>query len=1069
MNALLTKFLHLLLFAAFLYTPFTLHAQWEQTQGPEGGNVYEIILHNGRLWAATQGGLYFSDDMAEHWQFHPVVSKRDAVTSIHAFNGKLFLISAVFINGEDNIYQKNLFVSSDNGQNWDKVFSYEDYFPFLTEDKLSHIDGKLCLQNIFSTFIKSADEGITWDTITSPIPYVDFFHTDQSIIAESSFEGIYISQDCGESWQLLADTVGGILDIVDFKGNNILSEKYDFTNNKYLTYLSTDLGQNWTLLQPPPSNMNNGIGYGFWGINHDTLWARSNAYYFSTDGGQQWQNWDVWGDRLILPQIPTAEGGFSSIYGQGVSYFDKVTKTWQPKNKGLIAETVYSLHSSGPYLFAKCNTQIFGSINEGDTWTLVTENPKIVYEDYGFYVKGDTFFLRTDDEILFATQFGANGWKTFYELPNIKNATITLIGNYFHCANLKTPTADIGLLDARTGEMQFFNKPLNSTPSYNNYFLKINNRLVYSDNDGTVWISNNAGQTWIQTLAQFLPGNNTANRLNIVQNKIYLSTRQGMHRSDDFGLTWVYSDWNGLPIEDKYNYGPINSLVAVDNVLFVSIPYEGVYFSADFGQNWTAYNTALGNPRGRSLVVHGQHLFLGTSTSGVWRRLNDLNFYTGKVYLDNNQNNLFDAGDAPLAGALVKTQVINDYTNTLQDGTFNIYANSGSPDTIRLASLPSFATSTPAYHETGSSGGAGLDFAVYLTPNIADLNIDLTNTTPFNRGFLNTLLLKIKNNGSFAQAPLVKLSLSPYLEFLDAAPTPSNQTTDTLYWQLPDLAPFASTTIVVNTKTLVTAPIDSIVHLTATVSPFINDVTMGDNVSVLTQRVVGAYDPNDKQVFPANNLPPDLISQGQPLTYTVRFQNTGNYPATFVRIIDTLSENLDISTLQVLSASHSFTWKLQDRKVLDFFFDMINLPDSSADEAASHGFVKYRIEPNKTLPLGAKINNTAHIYFDFNRPITTNTTQNVVAELVLTHTPENITPLSIVPNPANQSVTLRWKTAQGGTLELLNAAGKRVLQQKIASGATSTLVTIDTLPEGLYFIRFSGNTEHLFGKLIITH
>ena len=83
--------------------------------------------------------------------------------------------------------------------------------------------------------------------------------------------------------------------------------------------------------------------------------------------------------------------------------------------------------------------------------------------------------------------------------------------------------------------------------------------------------------------------------------------------------------------------------------------------------------------------------------------------------------------------------------------------------------------------------------------------------------------------------------------------------------------------------------------------------------------------------------------------------------------------------------------------------------------------------------------------------------------------PENITPLSIVPNPANQLVTLRWETAQGGTLELLDAAGKKVLQQKIASGANSTLVTIDTLPEGLYFIRFSGNTEHLFGKLIITH
>jgi uncharacterized repeat protein (TIGR01451 family) len=249
----------------------------------------------------------------------------------------------------------------------------------------------------------------------------------------------------------------------------------------------------------------------------------------------------------------------------------------------------------------------------------------------------------------------------------------------------------------------------------------------------------------------------------------------------------------------------------------------------------------------------------------------------------------------------------------------------------------------------------------------------------------------------------------------------------------------------------------------------IDDADTLDNVSNLLATIVGPFDPNDKQVQPEGPITPEMIEQGQDLIYTIRFQNTGNYPAEDVRLLDTLSAQLDLNSFEVLSSSHPVSWRIEQQRILEFYFKNIQLPDSTSDEPASHGFVKYKIRTRKDLPLGTKINNTAHIYFDFNRPITTNTTQNVVAELVLTHTPENIKPLSIVPNPANQSVTLRWETAQGGTLELLNAAGKKVLQQKIASGSNSTLVTIDTLPEGLYFIRFSGNTEHLFGKLIITH
>ena len=56
---------------------------------------------------------------------------------------------------------------------------------------------------------------------------------------------------------------------------------------------------------------------------------------------------------------------------------------------------------------------------------------------------------------------------------------------------------------------------------------------------------------------------------------------------------------------------------------------------------------------------------------------------------------------------------------------------------------------------------------------------------------------------------------------------------------------------------------------------------------------------------------------------------------------------------------------------LDFKFPNIMLPDSASNPAGSQGFVQYRIKPKANLPLGTQIENTAHIYFDYNAAITT--------------------------------------------------------------------------------------------------
>ncbi len=158
-----------------------------------------------------------------------------------------------------------------------------------------------------------------------------------------------------------------------------------------------------------------------------------------------------------------------------------------------------------------------------------------------------------------------------------------------------------------------------------------------------------------------------------------------------------------------------------------------------------------------------------------------------------------------------------------------------------------------------------------------------------------------------------------------------------------------------------------------------------------------AYDPNDKAVSPAGVGPEHRVDPGTPLTYLVRFQNTGTDTAFTVVIRDTLSTALDLSTLRVTAASHPYTVDLEGsaQPVLVVRFADILLPDSLTNEAASHGFVQFTVAPLPGLPLGTVVHNTADIYFDFNSPIITNTASITYAM-----------PPPVIPGEAPVPVTL---------------------------------------------------------------
>lgn len=257
---------------------------------------------------------------------------------------------------------------------------------------------------------------------------------------------------------------------------------------------------------------------------------------------------------------------------------------------------------------------------------------------------------------------------------------------------------------------------------------------------------------------------------------------------------------------------------------------------------------------------------------------------------------------------------------------------------------------------------------------------------------------------------------------------------------------------------------------------FINDYSLGDYLPYVDwdcQENIGSYDPNDKASFPEGYGEEHYVKNNQTIDYKIRFQNTGTDTAFRVVVVDTLSEYLDISTFRRTSASHAHTVSVEDR-VATFTFEDILLVDSTANEAASHGFIKFKIDMLADLPDGTLIENEADIYFDFNDPIRTNTTFLEIgtdfiedASVSTIDNPYNMD-VVITPNPASTHSRISFSDHDFTDLrvEVNNIIGKRLIKTDLRDNTLD--LSKYNLSNGTYMIRLVHADNLVFsGKLIV--
>ena len=515
---------------------------------------------------------------------------------------------------------------------------------------------------------------------------------------------------------------------------------------------------------------------------------------------------------------------------------------------------------------------------------------------------------------------------------------------------------------------------------------------------------------------------------------------------------------------------------------------------------YTWVGGGVGNTITRNNLPQGYHYFEVTDANGCYafnytqiscNNTSNSCYGTiqGLVYKDLNGNCVQDAGENGIPNIQIYCSGIGyAYTNSagyyafqVPTGTYTI------GETVQvLYPLAACQTNNIVVNIVAGTGNTQVVNFANEVETIHDVKISTWNISPPRPGFISQQQVIISNEGTVDEPTVIARyhhdgqlgvpTITPSLFFTPygtngyairgtnplSLPYGSNQSWNFEY-QTPTNIPLGTPILFKDT-----------VSYAPPLTNWLNDYTPWNNVNYLNPLVVGAYDPNFKEVYPKGEGENGIIQRADStLDYMVHFQNLGTYYAQNVVVLDTLDPDLDWKTLHPIYQSHPCTVTISEDGVAKFEFRNIVLPPKEWNEAASNGMFTYSIKTKKALQNGTQFKNSAAIFFDFNAPIITNTTVNTLVEYVDTENTATVKQNSFVlyPNPATQTLTIyinSEKAIPNTTLNVLDMYGRIVLNQRLSLPKDSEIINLDitSLPASVYFVQFDANSQTATQKFV---
>lgn len=491
--------------------------------------------------------------------------------------------------------------------------------------------------------------------------------------------------------------------------------------------------------------------------------------------------------------------------------------------------------------------------------------------------------------------------------------------------------------------------------------------------------------------------------ININNGDIYISNTTTSQIDYDPGVDSVFQTiyGNGESTIRRISYNPVTNTESLTSIFTIggSDADEIVHF--DFDNNNDLFVGIGGNQNGSAIDIDPSPVTILSQNNTVIKYEGNSSVISGIVFNDINGNGNFDTEEERVPNAIINIDngTYSFSVTSNQDGIYKAnvttgdytvtcdYANSGYYSGVIPTIMNVNIYTTNTLYTTNN-------FALTETPNVTDILINLIPITPVRPGFEAKYKIYIKNNGTTNSNANFSLDFHNTFTLNSTNLTPSSQANNNIYWTIDNLIPGQDTCINVNFQIPTDIGLGTLVTNIISAGTNETDTNEDDNYFTLNQISQGSYDPNDKVVSPLY-LTQEFVNDNEYLNYSIRFQNTGTDTAFTVIVRDTLDNFVNPNTIQFLSSSHSMTPTLyydvtNSKQIMEFKFLNILLPDSNVNEPKSHGFLSYRIKLIDGFSVGDAAYNTADIYFDYNEPIITNTTESKISQITLNETLTNL-------------------------------------------------------------------------------
>ena len=306
------------------------------------------------------------------------------------------------------------------------------------------------------------------------------------------------------------------------------------------------------------------------------------------------------------------------------------------------------------------------------------------------------------------------------------------------------------------------------------------------------------------------------------------------------------------------------------------------------------------------------------------------------------------------------------------------------------------------------------------------------------------------------------------------SPTPLTIAGDSIVWAVSALAAldanprhlhyqvnYGTTTLTVGDT------VNSYFYLT----PTIGDTNTSNNCVIINDTVKSGCDPNEMSVTPSGCM--HATSSAIPLQYTINFMNIGNDTAFNIYVMDTLSSNVDPSSLRIIMATNTMNTVLYNAagySIVKFDFPAINLVDSATCPQCSGGVI-FNINTIAGLDSGATVFNHAGVFFDDNPVVMTNTVENAIGCPGDTSSIPSATPtlatvqkIDIYPNPAATQLFIHSSNQPVSEVSITNLVGQTIYNNMQTSAIHLFTVDVSAFPAGVYFVKVNGNDVRKFVK-----